>query len=83
MVETCYVQSFLKDTSALDLLQSSFCPIHGTEMALVTLMDHLCRQPAQGRLELLLLLDLMEAFNMVNYHLLAYHLTDIGVHGVA
>ena len=38
------IQALLDETNALDLFQSGFRPCHGTEMALVALLDDLLRE---------------------------------------
>ena len=57
------LQTFLEETSALDPFQSGFRPGHGTETALVALLDDFRRHLDQGGSALLILLDLSAAFN--------------------
>ena len=53
------------------------------EMALVTLTDNVWRKLDLGSLALLILLDITTAFDTVDHGLLAHHLADIGVQGLA
>lgn len=71
-----------KSWVTLDLIQSSFCPGHETEIALVTFMDDLKRHLDQGGSALLLVLDLTAVFNMVDYDLLTHSLVDAGIRGL-
>ena len=73
----------MEETSAFDPFQSGFRPGHGVEMALVTLTDDLRRKLDLGGSALLILLDLMVAFDIVDHGLLAHHLADAGICGSA
>ena len=77
------LQEFLEETSALDPFQSSFRPGHGVETALVALTDDLRCQLDLGGSALLILLDLTAAFDIVYHGLLARHLADVGIQGLA
>ena len=77
------LQVFLEETSALDPFQSGFHSGHGVETALVALTDDLHCQFDLGGLALLILLDLTAAFDIVDHGLLAHHLADVGIQGLA
>uniref|UniRef100_A0A803TVM8 Reverse transcriptase domain-containing protein n=1 Tax=Anolis carolinensis TaxID=28377 RepID=A0A803TVM8_ANOCA len=77
------LQGFLVETDYLDPAQSGFRPGHGTETALVSLVDDLCRELDSGSVSLLVLLDLSEAFNTVDHGILLGCLTGIGLGGTA
>ena len=55
------LQALLDETDFLDLFQSGFRLGFGTETALVTLYDDLCRERDRGNVTLLILLDLSAA----------------------
>lgn len=76
-------QDFLYDTSFLDPFPSGFWPEHRMETVLITLRDDLWWHLDWGSSALLLLLDLLATFDMVNHALLAHYLTDAGIQGTA
>uniref|UniRef100_A0A803TPZ2 Reverse transcriptase domain-containing protein n=1 Tax=Anolis carolinensis TaxID=28377 RepID=A0A803TPZ2_ANOCA len=65
------LQGFFEETDYLDPAQSSFRPGHGTEMALVSLVDDLRRELDSGSVSLLVFLDLSAAFDTVDHGCLA------------
>ena len=77
------LQEFLEETLALDPFQSGFCAGHGAETALVALTDNLRCQLDLGGSALLILLDLTAAFDIVDHGLLACHLANVGIQGLA
>ncbi|KAF7238386.1 RNA-directed DNA polymerase from mobile element jockey [Varanus komodoensis] len=61
------LQALLDETDYLDPFQSGFRPRYGTESALVTLYDDLCREKDRGSVSLLVFLDLSAAFNTIDH----------------
>ena len=53
----------MDETSALDPFQSGFRLRHGTETALVALLDDLLREANRGKMYLLVLLDISDTFD--------------------
>lgn len=58
--------------------QSSFHPGHGMKTVLIVFMDDFQILLDQCRSALLLLLDLIAIFNMLDYNFLTHHLADVG-----
>ncbi|KAF7239262.1 WD repeat-containing protein 90 [Varanus komodoensis] len=77
------LQALLDETDYLDPFQSGFRPGYGTESALVTLYDDLCRERDRGSASLLVLLDLSAAFNTIDHGILLDRLARLGVGGTA
>ena len=77
------LQALLDETNALDLFQSGFRPCHGTETALVALMDDVLREADWGKMSLLVLLDISAAFDTVNHGILLGRLSALRIGGLA
>uniref|UniRef100_A0A803TC32 Reverse transcriptase domain-containing protein n=1 Tax=Anolis carolinensis TaxID=28377 RepID=A0A803TC32_ANOCA len=75
------LQGFLVDTDFLDPAQSALRPGHGTETALVALVDDLRRELDRGSVSLLVLLDLSAAFDTVDHGILLGRLAGMGLGG--
>ncbi|XP_069466304.1 4'-phosphopantetheine phosphatase isoform X1 [Ambystoma mexicanum] len=68
------IQNFLEMYHLLGTRQSGFRPQHGTETALIDLKAQIDSLRDQGKLALLLLLDLSAAFDLVDHRVLCNHL---------
>ncbi|KAF7246760.1 Reelin [Varanus komodoensis] len=77
------LQALLEETDYLDPFQSGFRPGYGTESALVTLYDDLCRERARGSASLLVFLDLTAAFDTIDHGILLDRLAGLGVRSTA
>ncbi|KAF7246247.1 Kappa-type opioid receptor [Varanus komodoensis] len=77
------LQALLDETDYLDPFQSGFRPGYGTESALVTLYDDLCRERDRESASLLVLLDLSVAFDTIEHGILLDRLAGLGVGGTA
>ncbi|KAF7252275.1 Succinate dehydrogenase assembly factor 3, mitochondrial [Varanus komodoensis] len=77
------LQALLDETDYLDPFQSGFRPGYGTESALVALYDDLCREKDRGSASLLVLLDLLAAFDTIDHGILLDRLAGLGVGGTA
>uniref|UniRef100_A0A803U146 Reverse transcriptase domain-containing protein n=1 Tax=Anolis carolinensis TaxID=28377 RepID=A0A803U146_ANOCA len=75
------LQGFLDDINYLDQSQSGFRPGHGTETALVALVDDLCRELDRGNVTLLVLLDISVAFDTIDHGILLGRLSGMGLGG--
>uniref|UniRef100_A0A803T8P4 Reverse transcriptase domain-containing protein n=1 Tax=Anolis carolinensis TaxID=28377 RepID=A0A803T8P4_ANOCA len=82
-VVTSQLQGFLTETDYLDPSQSGFRPGHGTETALVALVDDLRRELDRGSVTLWVLLDISAAFNTIDHGILLGRLSGMGIGGVA
>ncbi|KAF7243567.1 Aldehyde oxidase 2 [Varanus komodoensis] len=77
------LQAFLEETDYLDPFHSGFRPSYGTESALVSLYDDLCRERDRGNMSLLVLLDLSAACNIIDHGILLDWLAGLGAGGTA
>ncbi|KAF7253150.1 hypothetical protein EYD10_01179 [Varanus komodoensis] len=77
------LQACLNETDYLDPFQSGFRPGYGTESALVTLYDDLCRERDRGSASLLVLLGLSVAFDTIDHGILLERQVGLGVGGTA
>ena len=73
----------MDETNALDSFQSGFRPHHGTETALVALMDDLLREADRGKMSLLVLFDISAAFNTIDHSILLGRLSELRIGGLA
>ncbi|KAF7236044.1 putative RNA-directed DNA polymerase from transposon BS [Varanus komodoensis] len=77
------LQALLDETDYLDPFQFGFRPGYGTESALVSLYDDLCREKDRGSASLLVLLDLSAVFDTINHGIFLDRLAGLGVGGTA
>ncbi|KAF7242143.1 putative RNA-directed DNA polymerase from transposon BS [Varanus komodoensis] len=77
------LQALLDETDYLDPFQSGFRPRYGTESALVTPYEDLCRERDRGSASLLVLLNLSVAFDTIDHGILLDRLVGLGVGGTA
>ena len=77
------LQALLDETNALDPFQSGFRPHHGTETALVALLDDLLREADRGKMSLVILLDTLDTFDTVDHGILLGRLSELGIGGLA
>ncbi|KAF7240862.1 Receptor-type tyrosine-protein phosphatase T [Varanus komodoensis] len=77
------LQALLDETDYLDPFQSGLRPGYGTESALVALYDDLCREKDRGSVSLLVLLDLLAAFDTIDHGILLDRPAGLGVGGTA
>lgn len=82
-VVTKALSSFVEDNACLEDAQFGFRPLHGTESALVAVLDDLRTRADSGQTAFLVLLDMSAAFDTVDHKILARRLADIGVVGGA
>lgn len=80
---TTQLQSHLHSSNLFEPLQSGFRPLHNTETALLQVLNHLLTSADTGALNILVLLDLSAAFNIVSHNILLTRLQDIGIEGTA
>uniref|UniRef100_A0A2D4LC27 Reverse transcriptase domain-containing protein n=1 Tax=Micrurus spixii TaxID=129469 RepID=A0A2D4LC27_9SAUR len=66
----------------LDPYQSGFRPGFGTETALVALLDDLWREWDEGSASILVLFDLLAAFDIIDHGILLGWLQGMGVGGI-
>ena len=76
-------QAYLDKTNALDPFQLGFRPRHGTETALITLYDDLLREADRGKISLLVLLNILAAFDTVDHGILLGRLSELSIGGLA
>lgn len=79
-VVTVLLHKILEETNYLDLwtLHSSFRPTHGTEMALVTLVDDLWQEQNRSSVPVLALFDFSAGFNTTDHSILLDWLQWLG-----
>ncbi|XP_061490034.1 tRNA-splicing endonuclease subunit Sen15 isoform X1 [Rhineura floridana] len=75
------LQTHLDETDYLDPYQSGFRTGHGTETALVALVDDMRRALDRGEFTFLVLLDLSAAFDTVDHGILLDRLESLGLGG--
>uniref|UniRef100_A0A803TU59 Reverse transcriptase domain-containing protein n=1 Tax=Anolis carolinensis TaxID=28377 RepID=A0A803TU59_ANOCA len=75
------LRGFLDDTDYLDPFQSGFRPGHGTEMALVALVDDLRRELDRGSVSLMVFRE--AAFDTIDHGILLGQLSGMGLGGTA
>ena len=67
----------MEEGNLFDKWQSGFRPNHGTETALLDVMDHLLVDADRGAHSILILLDLSAAFDTVNHRILLTRLQEV------
>ncbi|XP_061477607.1 uncharacterized protein LOC133381973, partial [Rhineura floridana] len=75
------LQTHLEEADYLDPFQSGFRTGHGTETALVALVDDMRRALDRGEHTFLILLDLSAAFDTVDHGILLSRLEGLGIGG--
>lgn len=78
---TKVLSKFVEDNNWLEDAQFGFRPLHGTESALVAVLDDLRTRADSGHAAFLVLLDMSAAFDTVDHNILVRRLEDIGVVG--
>lgn len=73
------LQEFLNDVDYLDSFQSGFRPVYGNEIALVILVDDLCQKMDKRSATLLILLDLLVAFDAIHHGILLDYLSRLSL----
>ena len=74
---------FLEEVSVVPRYQSAYRKLHSTETALVKIYDDLVSNTCHGKVSLLVLLDLSDAFDTVDHQLLLSDFFVCGVEGTA
>ena len=77
------VMDHLSRNGLHEIFQSAYRPHHSTETALIRVHDDITRAITQGKVVLLVMIDLSAAFDTVDHQLLLSSLSGMGITGVA
>ncbi|XP_016116988.1 LOW QUALITY PROTEIN: RNA-directed DNA polymerase from mobile element jockey-like [Sinocyclocheilus grahami] len=77
------LNKYLNSNGCLDNFQSGFRPHHSTETALIKIINDICLNVDSGKISMLVLLDLSDAFDTVDHNILLERLKNwVGLSGM-